>query len=82
MLTAMGVRIMIWRFNPLQAAAVCHSSRLKKKSPETVEIPRLFDDFDSRSALAESPYLFGDCRALPKTPGKTEMVLRFPLGFA
>ena len=26
-------------------------------------------------------YLFGDRQALPKTPGKTEMVLRFPLGF-
>ncbi len=35
-----------------------------------------------RSALAELPYLFGDCQALPKTPEKTEMVLRFPLGFA
>ena len=34
------------------------------------------------SALAEFPYLFGDCQALPKTPEKTEMVLRFPLGFA
>ncbi len=35
-----------------------------------------------KSALAEFPYLFGDCQALPKTPEKTEMVLRFPLGFA
>ena len=26
------------------------------------------------SALAEFPYLFGDCQALPKTPEKTEMV--------
>ena len=32
--------------------------------------------------FAESPYLFGDRQALPKTPEKTEMVLRFPLGFA
>jgi hypothetical protein len=34
------------------------------------------------SALAEFPYLLGDRQALPKTPEKTEMVLRFPLGFA
>ena len=33
-------------------------------------------------SLAEFPYLFGDRQALPKTPEKTEMVLRFPLGFA
>ena len=32
--------------------------------------------------LAEFPYLFGDCQALPKTLVKAEMVLRFPLGFA
>jgi hypothetical protein len=36
----------------------------------------------SASALAEFPYLLGDRQALPKTPEKTEMVLRFPLGFA
>jgi hypothetical protein len=36
----------------------------------------------SRLTLAEFPYLFGDRQALPKTPEKTEMVLRFPLGFA
>ena len=33
-------------------------------------------------SLAEFPYLFGDRQALPKTPEKTEMVLRFPLGVA
>ena len=33
-------------------------------------------------SLAEFPYLLGDRQALPKTPEKTEMVLRFPLGFA
>ena len=33
--------------------------------------------------FAEFPYLFGDRRTLPKTLSKmTEMVLRFPLGFA
>ena len=32
--------------------------------------------------LAEFPYLLQDCQTLPKTPEKTEMVLRFPLGFA
>ena len=44
--------------------------------------PRFFDDLKLRSVLAEFPYLFGDRQALPKTPEKTEMVLRFPLGFA
>ena len=37
---------------------------------------------DSRLTLGEFYYLFGDRQALPKTPEKTEMVLRFPLGFA
>jgi hypothetical protein len=50
---------------------------------------QVFDDSKLRSAraimklsLAEFHYLFGDRQALPKTPEKTEMVLRFPLGFA
>jgi hypothetical protein len=33
-------------------------------------------------SLGEFPYLLQDCQTLPKTPEKTEMVLRFPLGFA
>ena len=45
-------------------------------------VPGLFDCLRLRSALAEFPYLLGDRQALPKTPEKTEMVLRFPLGFA
>ena len=36
----------------------------------------------SRLTLAEFPYLLQDCQTLPKSPEKTEMVLRFPLGFA
>ena len=32
--------------------------------------------------LGEFLYLLGDHQALPKTPEKTEMVLRFPLSFA
>ena len=36
----------------------------------------------SRLTLAELRYLLGDHQALLKTPEKTEMVLRFPLGFA
>jgi hypothetical protein len=47
-----------------------------------LKIPGFFDVSKFRSALAEFPYLFGDRQALPKTPEKTEMVLRFPLGFA
>ena len=34
------------------------------------------------SILKGSDYLFGDRQALPKTLANTEMVLRFPLGFA
>ena len=41
-----------------------------------------FERFCPIFSLAEFPYLFGDRQALPKTPEKTEMVLRFPLGFA
>ena len=44
--------------------------------------PGFFDVSKLRLTLAEFPYLFGDRRALPKAPEKTEMVLRFPLGFA
>jgi len=46
--------------------------------PHMVKIPYSLFNF----SLAEFPYLFGDRQALPKTLEKTEMVLRFPLGFA
>ena len=53
-----------------------------EKTPETLIFRGFLHVRWSRSALAEFSYLFGDCQALPKKPEKTEMVLRFPLGFA
>ena len=51
------------------------------KKPGNVEFPGFCVVSKSRLTLAEFPHLFGDRQTLPKTPGKTEMVLRFPLGF-
>ena len=59
-----------------------HKNELIKKE-SGIRVPDSFrssKDFDQR--LLNSNYLFGDRQALPKTPEKTEMVLRFPLGFA
>ena len=52
------------------------------KSPETLNFRAFCVVSKSRLTLAEFPYLLQNCQALPKTPEKTEMVLRFPLGFA
>ena len=61
------------------------SCNLEQKAGEPQQCgPHLFENaLEIRSlSLAEFPYLFGDRRTLPKTPEKTEMVLRYPLGFA
>ncbi len=64
--------------HPLERA---HGARTKK-SPETLNFRAFLSVFVSRLSLAEFPYLFGDRQALLKTLANTEMVLRFPLGFA
>jgi hypothetical protein len=58
-----------------------------KKAPETLgfrgsESFWTVETFSAVLSLREFPYLFEDRQTLPKTPEKTEMVLRFPLGFA
>ena len=67
-------------YGPSTPSSIAKNS--KKKNPGNVEFPgfRISVGFDQR--LLNSNYLFGDRQALPKTPEKTEMVLRFPLGFA
>ena len=70
--------------NPCQSVSYpvkIHQKDSDKKSPGIVEIPGLFEYSRDRSALAEFLNLFEGRQALPKTPGKTEMVLRFPLSF-
>ena len=51
-----------------------------EKTPETLN----FQGFSSSYLRIQEINLvsFGHCQALPKTLAKTEMVLRFPLGFA
>jgi len=53
-----------------------------KKTPETLIFRVLSHLSRSSLTLAVFHYLSGDCQALPKIPGKTEMVLPFPNGFA